>query len=140
MFQDISPYGQGDNSFVSAGKEDGIQQLVSDFYDVMDSDPKGARIFNLHSEGKPTAIDKLARFLCGWLGGPKRYAEKYGSLNIPAAHRHLALTRDDEKAWLYCMEQAIAKQPYAEPFKTYLLTQLKVPANRIMEGIERISD
>jgi hypothetical protein len=30
-----------------------------------------------------------------------------------------------------CMERAIAQQPYAEDFKSYLLTELAVPANRV---------
>jgi hemoglobin len=31
------------------------------------------------------------------------------------------------------MEAAIAAQPYADDFKAYLLTQLRIPAERVME-------
>jgi len=77
--------------------------------------------------------DKLARFLCGWLGGPKLFSAKYGPIKIPMAHAHLPIVRADHDAWLACMEEAIALQPFHESFKVYLLEQLRVPAGRVLD-------
>jgi hemoglobin len=75
----------------------------------------------------------LARFLCGWLGGPHRYQERYGPISIPGVHGHLAIGEAERDAWLALMREAIAAQPYADDFKHYLLTQLAVPAERIRQ-------
>jgi len=123
-------YGQGDTSFQAAGGEPGIQALVEDFYTIMDGWPPAAEIRAMHPEDLAISKDKLARFLSGWLGGPKRYQQKYGSIRIPVAHQHLAIGYAERDAWLACMAQAVAKQDYAPTFKQYLLAQLAIPAER----------
>ena len=82
------PYGTGDASFQAAGGEAGIRKLVDDFFDRMGSDERFATIYDMHPDDKAMSRDKLARFLCGWLGGPKLYHEKYGSISIPGI-RHM---------------------------------------------------
>lgn len=123
-------YGEGDASFQAAGGEAGIRQLVNDFYDAMQSLPEARRILALHPEDLTPSRDKLYRFLCGWLGGPKLYREKYGPIIIPAAHRHLPIGTEERDTWLLCMRKALEKQPYTDGFKSYLLAQLAVPAER----------
>ncbi|HEX7763167.1 MAG TPA: globin, partial [Cellvibrio sp.] len=59
------------------------------------------------------------------------YHEKYGSINIPRDHAHLPIGEAERDAWLLCMERAIAKQNYSPEFSTYLLAQLRIPAERI---------
>ena len=125
-------YGDGDTSFQTAGGIDGIQQLVEDFYAVMSSREYAAVIRAMHPQDLSTSIDKLSRFLCGWLGGPKRYSEKYGGIAIPPAHSHLPIHDSERDAWLRCMQEAIDRQNYADDFKTYLIEQLAVPAGRIV--------
>ncbi|MCG8591743.1 MAG: group II truncated hemoglobin [Proteobacteria bacterium] len=129
---DPPPYGVGDASFRAAGEETGIQRLVEAFYAEMDSLPEARRIRRLHPRHLSTSIDKLARFLCGWLGGPKRYAEKYGPISIPRVHRRFPIGAAERDAWLLCMERALADQPYPAAFRQYLLVQLQVPAERIV--------
>jgi hemoglobin len=126
-------YGDGDASFLAAGGQEGIQRLVEDFYAEMRRRPEAARILRLHPKDLSISIDKLARFLCGWMGGPNRFREKYGPIVIPLAHRHLPIGPAERDAWLGCMEAAIAAQPCAEDFKVYLLAQLRIPAERVME-------
>jgi len=125
-------YGDGDTSFQAAGGESGTTRLVDDFYRIMDEEPFAAAVRRMHPADLAISRDKLARFLCGWLGGPKRYAEKYGPIRIPAAHGHLRIGRDDRNAWLACMREAIARQPYTPEFGRYLLEQLAVPADRVL--------
>jgi hemoglobin len=43
----------------------------------------------MHKGDLETIKDKLSLFLMGWLGGPRLYADKYGSISIPQAHQHL---------------------------------------------------
>lgn len=130
------PYGTLDASFQAAGGIAGIEQLVNDFYDIMDVIPEARTIRAMHPADLAESRDKLARFLCAWLGGPRRYAEKYGSIHIPGAHQHLAIGDAERDAWLLCMEQAIARQPYAPAFAGYLLRQLRVPAERVRQICE----
>ena len=133
---DALPYGTLDASFQAAGGIAGIEQLVNDFYDFMDALPEARVIRAMHPADLDESRDKLARFLCAWLGGPRRYAEKYGSIHIPGAHQHLAVGDAERDAWLLCMEKAIARQSYAPAFAEYLLRQLRVPAERIRQICE----
>lgn len=124
-------YGVDDGSFRAAGGEAGIRRLVDDFYDIMDARDDAQCIRRMHPADLSESRDKLARFLCGWLGGPKRYREKYGPISIPGAHAHFAIGERERDAWIDCMARAIAKQPYREDFASYLLAQLRVPAQAV---------
>lgn len=123
-------YGDGDASFQAAGGKEGIWQLTADFYRYMDTLPEAKTIRQMHPEDISTSHDKLARFLCGWLGGPRLYREKYGPIQIPRAHSHLDIGMEERDAWLRCMELALEQQPYEHSFKEYLLRELFKPAER----------
>ena len=125
------PYGTGDTSFQAAGGVAGLRALVDNFFDRMGSDERFRTIWDMHPDDKETSRDKLARFLCGWLGGPKLYHEKYGSIGIPRVHAHLPIGADERDQWLTCMSESVAEQPFAEDFKVYLMEQLYVPAEAV---------
>lgn len=125
------PFGTGDASFQAAGGEAGIRQLVDEFFDRMGSDRRFATIHAMHPEDKDVSRDKLARFLCGWLGGPKLYNEKYGAIGIPRVHAHLAIATAERDQWLTCMTETVEQQPFAGDFKKYLMEQLFVPAEAV---------
>jgi len=127
-------YGTGDSSYRAAGEIAGIQRLVNAFYDVMDTLPEAQTIRAMHPADLSESRDKLACFLSGWLGGPRRYAKTYGPISIPSVHRHLAIGEQESQAWLRCMALALQDQPYDAQFKTYLLEQLSVPAKRIEQA------
>ena len=129
--QTEKPYGMGDTSYQAAGGETGIRRLVDAFYDRMSSDKRFATIHTMHTEVTEVSRDKLARFLCGWLGGPRLYAEKYGAIGIPRFHAHLAIATAERDQWLTCMAESVELQPFAPDFKEYLMTQLFVPAEAI---------
>ena len=130
-------YGDGDTSFRTAGGIEGLRKLVDDFYRMMDSLPEAAVIRAMHPADLGVAADKLHRFLCGWLGGPKLYREKYGSIHIPSAHAHLAIGAAERDAWLLCMERALAEQDYPQDFRGYLLRELFRPAEGCRRAAER---
>lgn len=128
---DTPLYGFSDNSFQAAGGLDGIRKLVDDFYQEMDTLSQATIIRTMHRQDLTESRDKLTLFLCGWMGGPRNYQEKYGNINIPRSHMHLTIGEAERDAWLLCMERAIAKQNYTPEFATYLLAQLRIPAERI---------
>ncbi|WP_338109369.1 group II truncated hemoglobin [Pseudomaricurvus alkylphenolicus] len=123
-------YGDGDASYQAAGQYEGLQRLSERFYHYMDTLPEATTIRAMHKDDLTESKDKLARFLSGWLGGPRLYREKYGPIAIPKAHSHLPIGVAERDAWLLCMEKALAEQPYAEDFKRYMIEQLFVPAER----------
>lgn len=126
-----STYGIGDSSFHAAGGEAGLRALVDQFYSNVDSVPEAQVIRRLHAQDLCSARDKLARFLCGWLGGPRHYQEKYGAISIPGVHQRLAIGSVEKDAWLICMELAVKEQPWEEEFKRYFMQQLAIPAERV---------
>jgi hemoglobin len=129
----MKKYGVLDASFQAAGGEDGIRKLVDEFYQQMETQNRGKEIRAMHKSDLVTIKDKLSLFLMAWLGGPKLYAEKYGGISIPMVHRHLDVKEEQRDAWLFCMQKALEFQDYEEDFKSYLLEQLAVPAERIRQ-------
>ncbi len=127
-------YGVGDASYRAAGGLEGLRRLVDDFYRYMDELPQAAEVRAMHPESLALARDKLTCFLSGWLGGPKLFGEKYGPIAIPSFHAQWPISGEHAEAWLACMQQAIAAQDYAPDFADYLLTQLRVPAQRIVQA------
>jgi len=125
------PYGTDDASFQAAGGEAGLRQLVDMFFDRMSTDPRFATIYAMHPDDIEVSRDKLARFLCGWLGGPKLYNEKYGAIGIPRVHAHLRIATPERDQWLTCMAETVAEQPFSDDFRVYLMEQLFVPAEAV---------
>ncbi|MCY0966710.1 group II truncated hemoglobin [Parathalassolituus penaei] len=134
MNTQLSPrpvYGEGDASYQAAGGYDGLKRLVDDFYRMMQTLPEAKGILAMHNVEDMTLIhDKLTRFLCGWLGGPKLFGERYGPIVIPAFHRQFPIGPAERDAWLLCMREAAALQPWEPEFRDYLLKALFVPAER----------
>ena len=133
-------YGYQDTSFKAAGGREGVRRLVDCFYDIMDELPQAAVIRAMHPADLTDSRDKLAGFLCGWLGGPRDYPGKNRSLNIPQIHQPFAIGEKERDAWLSCMALAIEQQPYKPSFKTYLLYQLSIPAERIRQVSAKIAE
>lgn len=127
-------YGEGDASYQAAGGLEGLQRLVDAFYRYMDELPEAAEVRAMHPASLESARDKLACFLSGWLGGPRLFAERYGPISIPGFHARWPIGEAQAEAWLACMVRAIAEQDYAPDFADYLLKQLRVPAQRIVQA------
>jgi len=124
-------FGQADATYKAAGEEAGIRRLVDTFYGIMSTDPDFATIWSWHTETLETAADKLSRFLCGWMGGPRLYQEAYGAISIPRSHLHLNVTETERDQWLECMRRALAQQGYTDQLVQYLLVELAKPAEMI---------
>lgn len=124
-------YGDADTTYQAAGGQAGIRKLVDSFFDIMANDPRYRSIYDMHPPDSEISRDKLALFLCGWMGGPRPFVDKYGSISIPGAHQHLKITGVERDLWLDCMSQALALQNYPPALVDYLLQQLRIPAERI---------
>ncbi len=127
----MSQFGTMNASYEAAGEEAGVRKLVDEFYQQMETLPEGQHIRSMHKGDLSTIKDKLSLFLMGWLGGPRLYSDKYGSISIPQAHQHLVINEAERDAWLFCMNEALKHQDYTEEFKQYLMQQLAIPAERI---------
>ena len=100
-------YGFKDCSYKAAGEFEGIQRLVKTFYEFMDQLPEARTIRSMHAEDLSLIDDKLTHFLCYWLGGPRSFVNKHGTVSIPRAHQHLSIGYEERDAWLMCMEKAL---------------------------------
>ncbi len=127
----MTTYGIGDASYRAAGGSAGLIRLADAFYEYMRTLPEAATILAMHVEPLTVSRDKLATFLCGWLGGPKMYAHEWGAMAIPAAHAHLKIDGPERDAWLLCMKRAVDDQPWDPSFKEYFMRAITVPAERV---------
>jgi hemoglobin len=127
-------YGVVDASYKAAGELAGLTRLVDAFYEQMDTLPQAQVIRAMHGADLSESRRKLTYFLSGWLGGPKLFPQHFGGINIPAFHQPYPIGEAERDAWLLCMERAIALQPFQPSFKDYLLTQLRIPAERIRQA------
>lgn len=72
------------SAFDLVGGEARVRELVDRFYDLMDLEPEFSGIRALHPASLDGSRDKLFWFLCGWLGGPDHYIERFGHPRLRA--------------------------------------------------------
>jgi hemoglobin len=95
------------SAFVQLGGEAALRALVDRFYDLMDLEPAYADIRRLHPSPLDGSRDKLHWFLCGWLGGPDLYQQRFGHPRLRARHLPYAIGIAERDQWLACMRQAM---------------------------------
>ncbi|AJC16729.2 hypothetical protein NA29_13210 [Pandoraea sputorum] len=89
------------------GGEARVRELVDRFYDLMDLEPEFAGIRAMHSASLDGSRDKLFWFLCGWLGGPNHYIERFGHPMLRARHLPFPIASSERDQWLRCMALAM---------------------------------
>jgi hemoglobin len=92
------------------GGEAGVRALVDHFYDLMDLDPAYAKLRALHPQTLDGSRDKLFWFLCGWLGGPDHYQQRFGHPRLRARHLPYRIGIAERDQWMACMKQAMVEQ------------------------------
>jgi len=92
------------------GGEEKIQALVERFYDLMDLEPQYAALRAAHGSELDNARQRLFWFLCGWLGGPNHYTERFGHPRLRARHMPYAIGIKERDQWMACMVQAMDDQ------------------------------
>ncbi len=108
--------------FERLGGEAGVRQLVDRFYDLMDLEPVFAGIRALHPADLDGSRDKLFWFLCGWLGGPPLYTDRFGHPMLRARHLPYAIGIKERDQWMACMMSAMQEQS-VEPALAQRLTE-----------------
>ncbi|MBA4178290.1 MAG: cyanoglobin [Leptothrix sp. (in: Bacteria)] len=93
--------------FERLGGEAGVRALVDRFYDLMDLEPQYAGLRALHPADLSGARDKLHWFLCGWLGGPDLYVQRFGHPRLRARHMPYRIGIAERDQWMACMIQAM---------------------------------
>lgn len=89
------------------GGEEKIRALVDRFYDLMDLEPDYAVLRSAHGSELTQARQRLFWFLCGWMGGPDHYVERFGHPRLRARHLPYAIGSVERDQWLGCMMQAM---------------------------------
>ena len=102
------------------GGEQKVQALVDRFYDLMDLDPGYAALRATHGSTLENAREKLFWFLCGWLGGPQHYTERFGHPRLRARHLPFAIGIRERDQWLACMDQAMGEVGVDEKLRARL--------------------
>lgn len=103
------------------GGEPGVRALVDRFYDLMDTLPEVRPLRDQHPPDLTGSRDKLFWFLCGWLGGPNHYIERFGHPRLRARHLPFAIDDAARDQWMRCMDQAM--EEHIED--TFLRTELR---------------
>ena len=93
--------------FALIGGEAPIQALVDRFYDLMELEPAYAELRATHGSTLDDARQKLFWFLCGWLGGPDYYIERFGHPRLRMRHLPFAIGIRERDEWVLCMDQAM---------------------------------
>jgi hemoglobin len=93
--------------YLLIGGEAGIRRLVSRFYALMDELPEARTIRALHPADLAHAKEHLFMFLSGWLGGPQRYAERFGHPRLRQKHQTFPIGEAERDAWMLCMTRAL---------------------------------
>lgn len=97
-------------AFDLLGGEPAVRALVDRFYDLMDLEPDYAALRAVHGSTLDDARDKLFWFLCGWLGGPQHYIERFGHPRLRARHLPFPIGIRERDQWLACMSQAMRER------------------------------
>ena len=103
------------------GGKDRVHALTERFYDLMDLEPRYAALRAAHGSNLDNARQRLFWFLCGWLGGPQHYTEKFGHPRLRARHMPFAIGITERDQWLACMDQAMQETGVDEGLRARLL-------------------
>ncbi|MFP5462442.1 MAG: group II truncated hemoglobin [Gammaproteobacteria bacterium] len=107
--------------FEQLGGEPGVRELVDRFYDQMALDERFAGIRALHPANLDSSRDKLYWFLCGWLGGPDLYQQRFGHPRLRARHLPFPIASRERDQWLVCMARAMDDLGVPQPLFDRLL-------------------
>lgn len=112
---------QQPTAFELVGGEARVRDLVDRFYDLMDLEAEFKELRAMHPPTLDDTRDKLFWFLCGWLGGPDHYVERFGHPRLRARHMPYAIASPDRDQWVRCMAWAMEDVGLPEPLRERLV-------------------
>ena len=95
------------SAFDLMGGEPNLRALVERFYDLMDLEPQYGALRAAHGDSLDRAREKTFWFLCGWMGGPQHYTERFGHPRLRMRHMPFQIGILERDQWLACMDQAM---------------------------------
>jgi hemoglobin len=107
-------------AYEALGGEEAVRQLVDRFYDLMDLELEYKALRALHPPTLDGSRDKLFWFLCGWLGGPDYFVERFGHPRLRARHMAFQIGLLERDQWTACMMQAMNERKLEEPLRERL--------------------
>ena len=114
-----------DTPFARIGGEERVKALVERFYDLMDLEPGYIALRAAHAGPLDNARQRLFWFLCGWMGGPQHYTERFGHPRLRMRHMPeqtgggpIGITERDQ--WLACMNQAMLETAVDDALRSRL--------------------
>ena len=117
---DAQAHAQRAAAFEALGGELQVAALVERFYDLMELDPAYAALRAVHGPDLTQARQKLTWFLCGWLGGPQHYTERFGHPRLRMRHMPYTIGVVERDQWLACMDQAMLEVGMVEALRLRL--------------------
>ena len=118
-----------DTPFEWIGGEEKVRALVDRFYDLMDLEPGYQELRQAHGSSLQDARDKLFWFLCGWLGGPDHYQQRFGHPRLRMRHMPFSIGILERDQWLACMDQAMGDVGVDEKLRSRLGQSFFQPAD-----------
>ena len=109
-----------DTPFEWMGGEEPVRRLVDRFYDLMDLEPGYKELRAAHGSTLEDVRQKLFWFLCGWLGGPDYYVERFGHPRLRMRHMPFSIGIQERDQWVACMDQAMLETEVPEALRTRL--------------------
>jgi hemoglobin len=118
-----------DTPFAAIGGEARVRELVDRFYDLMELEPEFAGIRKLHPNTLEESRNKLFWFLCGWMGGPNHYVERFGHPRLRARHLPFPIASAERDQWLACMARAMQDVNVAQTLRARLMESFRGTAD-----------
>ncbi len=106
--------------FEHLGGEAPVRALVERFYDLMELEPQYTELRAAHGSTLDDARQKLFWFLCGWLGGPDHYQERFGHPRLRQRHMPFSIGIKERDQWVACMDQAMGECAVPAALRTRL--------------------
>lgn len=106
--------------FELLGGELGLKALTERFYDLMDLEPAYRELRATHAPSLDSAREKLFWFLCGWLGGPEHYIQRFGHPRLRSRHLPFKIGTTERDQWVACMDQAMSELSVAPDLRERL--------------------
>lgn len=111
--------------------EEGIRDLASAFYDIMETLPQASDIRGMHAADLTPMKQKLGDYLIGWMGGPPLYYEQKGTVCLTDPHEPYAIGPEERDQWLLCMHKALERIGASDELKE----MLHEPLFRVAEAV-----
>ena len=109
-----------DSAFALIGGEPALDALVARFYDLMELEPQYTELRAVHGNTLDDARQKLFWFLCGWMGGPDYFQERFGHPRLRGRHLPFSIGIKERDQWVACMDQAMLETAVPEPLRSRL--------------------